>query len=263
MKKTFFILLFYSLQNIMAQSVDSILNISEKLFNDAKGFYKKKEYENSILCIDRAVLLRPKESDYLHLKALIFSDLKIPDSTIYYADLLLTDSPYNLKSLSGLYAKAYYQKGGILSHKEEFIEAIKNYTYAIQYDSTVAVAYFDRGGVKMTLNDYRGAIYDFKKAFDFWNSWGEFNEGFDFRKIMMGECYYAISICNYKIENFDEAITAVEEALKYEKEKSKYYTWYGLLLIGFERKEEGCINFSKGGELGDESAYGLIKKYCQ
>jgi len=94
------------------------------------------------------------------------------ETTIYYSTgkILAVEITKNGKTSPDKRLEKIYQlmhKGHQNSKEEDFNGAIKNYSKAIELDSTYAEAYFSRGTVK--LNDFKfdEAIADFDKALQF------------------------------------------------------------------------------------------------
>jgi tetratricopeptide (TPR) repeat protein len=58
----------------------------------------------------------------------------------------------------------YFDDGIVQTNKQEYEEAISDYTRAIKINPNYADAYFYRGCAKHKIQDYKGAISDFSKA---------------------------------------------------------------------------------------------------
>ncbi len=69
------------------------------------------------------------------------------------------------------------------------MEAIKLLTKAIDMCPSNAFAYYNRGNIKLKMEDYRGAGYDFKEAIDL----GLKNDD------TKASCYYGLGICLYSL----------------------------------------------------------------
>lgn len=100
----------------------------------------------------------------------------------------------------------------------------------------------------MSLNKLSEALISANKALeirkDKWYIW-------DTR----GEIYYKTGFYKKCIEDMTIAISIKPDA-------NSYYC-RGLSKIKTGDKENGCIDLSKSGELGNANAYEEIKKYCQ
>ena len=66
----------------------------------------------------------------------------------------------------------------------------------------------------------------------------------------------------YNLGDFNECIIAMSKAIKFEENGNSYY-FRGLSNIELKKKESGCKDLSKAGELGKKEAYTEIKKNCK
>lgn len=108
----------------------------------------------------------------------------------------------------------------LLSTSTAYSQTAQNYFFRgrskmIQINPAYASAYSVRGSVKLSLEDYRGAIVDYSRVLQIDSKYAE----------------------------------------------AYYFRGYANIVIG--RKESGCLDLSKAGELGYQKAYDLIKEYCQ
>jgi len=67
---------------------------------------------------------------------------------------------------------------------------------------------------------------------------------------------------NYLLD-FRGAILDYTKAIEIIPNFSEAYFCRGMTKIALNRKEDGCLDLRKAGELGDAVAYEYIKKYCQ
>jgi tetratricopeptide (TPR) repeat protein len=67
---------------------------------------------------------------------------------------------------------------------------------------------------------------------------------------------------NSLAENFQAAIEEYTYCLEKEENFAQAYYNRGLLHIYMENPEKGCVDLSKAGELGIQSAYQVIYKFC-
>jgi len=61
------------------------------------------------------------------------------------------------------------------------------------------------------------------------------------------------------------SINDLEIAFKYalsDQQKSKVFFMKGISFLSLDKKDEGCLNLSKAGELGYEEAYAIIQQHC-
>ena len=66
----------------------------------------------------------------------------------------------------------------------------------------------------------------------------------------------------YDLEDFKGAIEDYTKAIELMPDFPEAYFNRGLSKIYTSQKEEGCLDLSRAGELGDGKAYEVIKKHC-
>ncbi len=94
------------------------------------------------------------------------------ETTVYYSTgkILAVEITKNGKTTPDKRLEKIYQamsKGHASNKEEDYKSAIKNYSKAIELDSTYAEAYFSRGTVKLNNFQFDEAIADFDKALQF------------------------------------------------------------------------------------------------
>ena len=121
------------------------------------------------------------------------------------------------------------------------------FTTSFSYCQT-AEEYYNTGNSKLRIEDYRGAIADYSLAIQLKSNFFEAFVNRGISKVDLKDYIGAIADFNIAIEinpYFTEAY--------YNRGSSKFL---------LNQKESACLDWSKAGELGDGSAYDLIKKYC-
>jgi len=91
-------------------------------------------------------------------------------ASLTYGQTSLGDRKYEIEEIltsKPESATAYNDRGLARAYTSNHLEAIIDYTKAIQLIKNFHDAYFNRGVSKMELEDYRGAIADFTKAIEF------------------------------------------------------------------------------------------------
>ena len=78
-------------------------------------------------------------------------------------ELILLDYDHVLRMRPD-FAFAYYNRANILCAKQEYQEAINNYTKAIDIDSDFAEAYFNRGLTYIFIGENDKGLADLSKA---------------------------------------------------------------------------------------------------
>ena len=152
------------------------------------------------------------------------------------------------------------QNSGLNKKVDSLMLVMKSYSNEIEnleknelIEYVLTRAYKNRGYVKIELEDYRGAISDFNQASKVnignWRIWEE---------VLFGRAY-----CKDKIGDYEGAIKEYEKVFIHNPKNINAHINIGLLKIQTGRKNEGCLNISKAGELGDKDAYRLISEYCK
>jgi tetratricopeptide (TPR) repeat protein len=112
-----------------------------------------------------------------------------------------------------------------------------------------AVEYFERGLSKYKSGNYSEAIAYYTLA------------------IKLDPNYVAAfinrAIAKAVYEDEIGAIPDFNKAIELDPKNAEAYKIRGLTKIKLGQKDSGCLDLSKGGELGDVEAYGLISKNCQ
>lgn len=171
---------------------------------------------------------------------------------------------------------------------KEFALAVRNFSKYLERDSKNTDVIMWRAMAKGQLNDYYGAISDYDKVIEL-NS----NYPMQYNKIGMAynnKAYTYVKRKEYKkalpyiekaleIDNSDwhfwdtrgeiylnlgqynKALSDLNKAIKIEKNSNSYYL-RGLTHIKLGKKEKGCKDLSKSGELGNSDAYEAINKNC-
>ncbi|HCN84497.1 MAG TPA: hypothetical protein DIT07_12875 [Sphingobacteriaceae bacterium] len=78
----------------------------------------------------------------------------------------------------------------------------------------------------------------------------------------MADAYTARGIGKYMLNDYKGAIQDYTIAIKLNPKDRMAYNKRGISKIRIGDKNGGCLDLSKAGELGDASAYDMIRKYC-
>lgn len=138
--------------------------------------------------------------------------------------------------------------------KGDVFGAIKDYTSAIDIENpknkaALKTYYYWRGMAKQKLEDHRGAIEDFTKAIL------AIPEESDY-------IYSSRGGSKGRLKNYVGAILDYSKAIEMNPKNESAYLGRGISRIANNQKNDGCLDFSKAGELGNKMAYDLIKEYC-
>ena len=184
-------------------------------------FYEQRNYEKAIRCYDQAISLEPSAGLYYKNRALAWQSMgsyeKAESDFLQALDLwirpehlatlkipkkeLSTASKYgrDAELLNYIGLSKYYQ------NKNQ--EAIEYYTEAIKLDPAKVVVYENRALAKERLQDYPGAIKDYKLALSFGDD---------------PFLYNAIGRLEYWQNNLDEAIENYTKAIEGDPSKAIY-----------------------------------------
>ncbi len=146
------------------------------------------------------------------------------------------------------YAAAYLIRGNIKDNFDDRHGAMKDYNVAIEKNSKLAEAYFARGNVKLKLQDYYGAIADFTSCI-------AFNEN-------NIEAYFNRGKAKQFLLAYEDAINDCTKIIQINPKSQDAYYLRGILRLEFGDLQNGCLDLSKAGELGDLHAYEVIKERC-
>lgn len=147
-----------------------------------------------------------------------------------------------------------YEIGVQKYDKGDFKAAIRDFSKAIEKEDpsskTALKNYYKfRGIEKVRLEDDRGAIEDFTKGI-----FVDPNEV---------DLLYALSgFSKNSIGDYFSATLDFSKAIEMNPKEGHYYSGRGISRIGNNQKSEGCLDFSKAGELGYELTYESIKEFC-
>jgi len=78
----------------------------------------------------------------------------------------------------------------------------------------------------------------------------------------LGFLYYNRANLYHKMQNYIAAINDYDQAIKLQPNLAEAYYNKGLTLLILKDNTAACPNLSKAGELGINSSYNLIKRYC-
>ena len=150
-----------------------------------------------------------------------------------------------------LYA-AYWNRGNIKFINSDFKGAMEDFNTAIELDPKLDVAYAGRAKTKFSLQDYRGAIKDYDKVIQLSPN--------------ISIYFFLRAEAKDQLDEFESAISDYDRSIKLNPIKSlngKSYFNRGIDKLKINKKDEGCLDLSKAGELGKVDAYKYIQMYCQ
>ncbi|MEK6783296.1 MAG: tetratricopeptide repeat protein [Bacteroidota bacterium] len=228
------------------------------------------DYRGAIADYDKAILLIPEKVSFLVVLTKRNAYINRAEVKYELQDYRGAIADYSKLIELGLDSLAYFDRGLAKSHLQDYRGAIVDYNKAIKFAPNHAPSYYKRGLAKSNLQDHRGAIADYNKAIEkmkwhgaFFEHRPDFSEDFIERKIVeSADVISARGLAKSALQDYRGAIEDFNKAIELNPDDSKPYFSRGLAKLKIGQKDSGCLDFSKSGELGNETAYETIKKYC-
>ncbi len=169
-------------------------------------------------------------------------------------------------------------------HAKKYLHlALDDLNMAIKRKVRAEEAYYDRAEIKFELQDYEGAIADFKKvisknpnnldahyqkAICYYHYGQEYSAIKEFKTIIKKDSTYADAFYNLAViyhgnGKLEEAIKYADKALALDHEHADAYVIRGDIYLAQGNKEMACADYSKADEFGDTEAHKDVKKYCK
>lgn len=259
---------------------------------DIQSKIKDKKYGEAISMIDDVIQKTPDNGEYISWRGTIYLfglrnyEKAIQDFTSYI-------------QMKPNESKQYYYRGEAYKHLDKNIEAVKDFSSCLKNDNEYVDAYFERALCKTNLSDRKGAVLDYDEIISRENNnsnhksfliatvynnkgyclfeLGKYNEALILlnKAIDLGptEAYIWSSRGElyFKQGKYKEAIIDMDKSIQlYDEKKSiasggdnsiAYYV-RGISKIKLGKKNSGCTDLSKAGELGSSEAYKAIKEKC-
>ena len=177
--------------------------------------------------------------------------------------------------------KAYNLLGVCFFELKELIEAENNFTNAIKIEQNYKY-YYNRGNVRIELNELDNALKDYNIAIslndkkgDIYNNRG--NLFYRMKKYNMAikdfikfselqpdneKAYLYIAKSQFLVNDFQKAIKNLKKAVEINSKYSEAFFWLGLAHHQVNLKEEGCLILKKAKNLGHPYAKDAIKVNC-
>ena len=178
-------------------------------------------------------------------------------------------------------SKAYNLLGVCFFELKELTDAENNFTNAIKIEQNYKY-YYNRGNVRIELNELDNALKDYNKAIslndkkgDIYNNRGnlfyrtkKYNMAIkDFIKFSElqpnnEKAYLYIAKSQFLVDDFQKAIINLKKAVEINSKYSEAFFWLGLANHQVNLKEEGCLILKKAENLGHPYAKDAIKVNC-
>jgi tetratricopeptide (TPR) repeat protein len=146
-------------------------------------------------------------------------------------------------------AKELYNAANEKFDQMKFKEAIELYNKAIALDKNYTEAYYNRGIAKGNNKDGKGALADYSKAIEIDP---KFAPAYNNRGLMKkSQLDYKGALLDYNNAIANDTLFAAA------------YLNRGSLHVIMGKKDDGCMDFKKALELGQQKAFESIVKFCQ
>lgn len=155
---------------------------------------------------------------------------------------------FSILNCLGQTCEEYFKRGLAKANSGDDLGAIAEWNKAINIDSTHAGVYYNRGFAKSKFKDYKGAMSDYNKAIEI--------------APYYSEAYYMRGLIKSIFEDDRGAISDFNAAIQNNPKYPEAYFARGLAKYHLMQVDEGCLDWSKAGELGYYEAYDMIKKFC-
>jgi hypothetical protein len=130
------------------------------VYEGAGNLYGKRgDFNNSLLCLNKAIQLKPRKGSNYFNRGLTLSMLNRNEEAIKDYTIALVYSPEMAVAILTNRSNLYISEG-------RFREAILDFDYLISTNSRNFIYYYDRALAKHATNDISGAMLDYKKALE-------------------------------------------------------------------------------------------------
>jgi hypothetical protein len=129
-----------------------------EVYEGAGNIYGMKgDYNNALLCLNKAIQIKPKKGSAYFNRALTLSMLNKNDEAIKDYTIALVYAPQMAVAIASNRSNLYLATG-------RFKEAIADFNFLITTDNRNFLYYFNRAVAKQATNDKSGAISDYQIA---------------------------------------------------------------------------------------------------
>lgn len=144
--------------------------------------------------------------------------------------------------------KAFFNRGNALQALERDNEAMLDYDYAIQIQPNVVDLYLSRGGLLFKYDEFDRALFDFEFAL---------NISPESPVVLLNK-----GKAELRINNPDDAIYSFKKALEYKSDYGEAYYWLGLAELAQDNVMQGCNYLFSAQSLNVDGVEELISQNC-
>lgn len=117
-------------------------------------------------------------------------------------------------------------------HMSAFFNAAKPYANDLPEESSLAMCNYIQGYNNMKLKDYKSALTNFKAAVDGFKKSNTTNE--HIKSAVLGDAILRCGDCNFKNNQYNDAITYYDEAIKKKYEGFEYALYQKAIILGLK-----------------------------
>jgi len=251
---------------ILLFSIFTYAKTADDYFMDGVSKMIAEDYKAAIHDYNKAIELKPD-----------FVEAYIQRGTAYFK---LGDYKAALQNFSKymesepIYSYNYFYRLGRSGTQGDYMEAIQGYSRIISHNPDYSYAYFFRGLAKSALGDYRGAIQDYTRTINLRPDYAHayFYRGLANIELLDGEAairdfskFIKFNHHKNKSNNYinKDSSKNSDMVIRFKSDSAYAYLKMGMAKTAAKQKESGCLDLSKAGELGMQTAYDLIRKLCK
>jgi tetratricopeptide (TPR) repeat protein len=146
------------------------------------------------------------------------------------------------------HAEVYFAMGKVYRILKKYTVAKEKLSKAISKNPELASAYAERGNAEVGLGEYIQAVSDYTKAMTL-----DPNDP---------QAFLGRARAKRVLKDLRGAIEDYTAAIKRDSTVAEALLGRGLTRIELGQKDSGCLDLSRAGELGNPTAYKLIKEHC-
>jgi len=211
-----------------------VMTISNKMADNLKDIFK-----NNILYFNEKIKINNTESQNYLSRGILYS--LVDDYTSSMNDL------QKANELDGKNALCYFSRANcrfcIIDQIEQISQETNTIAFPLKIDTQKAKALASE-----KITDYSEVLSDYDMCL-------KINPKFQF-------AYFNRAYVKCKMKDYKAALADLNKAIEIEKDFAEAYYNRGLTRIYLDDVDGGAMDLSKAGELGIQSAYNVIKRYC-
>jgi len=127
-------------------------------YNLGVGYFNLDKFHDALQAFNNAISIFPEDTLSLQFRGRVYYMLEDFKSSLADYSKVIEMKPS---------AMAYYNRGTTLGRTKNYLEAIKDFDKAIEFDPEYAEAYFNRGLANYYQGRLHDACYDWRKAHEF------------------------------------------------------------------------------------------------